>query len=233
MAQRAGVALSRIAKGATITITRVDGAPYEPYYFKPVEHNVESGDPAEITAEVATKVGFDTTLTDNGFLIAYPISITDEKRGEFKDPSHDHFMAFVNGYDFSAIVSKKGSKDLEALFIDLTPGQVASQLWPGGVWTGHWTFKWPGGSTTILNDAGDLTPQDVVDKLIKPTIGKSSLVDLVGILRPEGESPEILSVLEAQFPNTVFKWVTLTELSHGAAIIMHRENGSFTRSTCM
>jgi len=224
MAQRAGVALSRLEENAPFSVTRVDGAPSEKNFFPPVEHKLDGNTVEKITSTVTRLVGFDTTLTDNGFAISYPISLSAEQRAGFKHPSHDHFMAFANGYDFSAIMSEKSDGGFDVLFIDLTPGQVAAKLAPGGLWGDHWSFKWPGGGQTILGDAGELSPQDIVDKLITPTIATSPLVNLIGIFRPDGLSAELSAILESQFPNTKVTWVSLADLSHGAAVVMHRQD---------
>ncbi|KIM25476.1 hypothetical protein M408DRAFT_331218 [Serendipita vermifera MAFF 305830] len=229
MAQRAGVALSRISENAPISIARVDGAPFEEYFFTPVARKLEKHTVTAITDTVKSQLGFDTTLTDNGFLFSYPMALSEVQRKEFKYPSHDHFMSFLNGYDFSAIKAKHGENDLEAALVDLTPGQLAAKMAPGGIWSGHWTFKWPGGGETVLEDAGDLSPQEILDRLIKPTLETATQVHVIGIYRPDGPSAEITSLLEAQYPNTTIAWVSLADIAHGAAVVMHRQDTSYTQ----
>lgn len=233
MAQRAGVAISRIAKGAAICITRVDGAPYgEGYFFKPVEYKLESDDPTEIMNMIKRLVTFDITLIDNGFSISYPLFTPWVKTNGFKCPSHDHFKAFVYGYCHTSTISEKGDHNdgLKVLFIDLTPGQSAFEFHTG-VWNRRRWGLVRVGESRALGDAGHHSLQEVVDEIFKRAHSNEDSVKLIGIFRPEGQSPEVTAALEAQFPNTTIKWVSLADLSYGTAAVMHGEFTSLHQHT--
>lgn len=87
------------------------------------------------------------------------------------------------------------------------------------------------GRVGTLEAAGDLSPQDISNNIFIPAISYEEVVDLIGIFRPEGEDPTVTAGLVSRFSNTTIKWVSLADFSYGAAVVMHRESTSSTRST--
>jgi hypothetical protein len=220
MAQRAGIALGRIAPQADFSMTKVDGAPAPPTYSTPTRHKLtDETDVKDIINTFDAAVGFDTKPFDNGFAIAYPISASSDQRQAFyKDNlySHDHFHAWVNKH---ANRVGKEQRNVNFLFIDLTPGQVASKLCNGNTDSKRWTYNFKGDQFTNLGEVESLTAQDLVDKLVP-----QRKINRVAILRPEGAFPELSSAdVEAKFPDIPLKWVTLDVISRGAAFIMHEQ----------
>ncbi|CAG8578581.1 15658_t:CDS:2, partial [Acaulospora colombiana] len=223
MIQRAGVALSRIADNAPISITHVDGAPYFGTFSVPTESNIDNSSVEAIVDTITRLVGFDTTPADNEFAIAFPIAVSKDQWSTFKKKkmySHDHCTAFLNGYASGA--PDKG--DINGLFIDLTPGQVAATLVNGGIRDKKWYFTGSGGGRVVLGDISELSIQTVMDKLVIPVVPEHIHPYCIGILRPEGAFPNLSSnELEARFPDTPVKWVSLNDISHGSAILMNRK----------
>jgi hypothetical protein len=63
------------------------------------------------------------------------------------------------------------------------------------------------------------------DKLVRPIVPRNVKLYQVGILRPEGAFPDLSATdLVDRFPGIPVQWVTLEDLSYGAAIIMNREH---------
>jgi hypothetical protein len=229
MAQRAGIALSRVADNAPFVVTRVDGAPHPATVADPVEHKLEGLSVPEMMSTFERAVGFTTTSIDNGFAITYPLMLPEEQRKPLEDANRfktfGHFHAFANYYAQHHSSTTKQERDLQVLFIDLTPGQVAAKMSIGSFHSTNWYYS--GGSQgkeIALGNVDYMTTQDVVNKLINPTIGKSGTLNCIGILRPEGAFPDVSSSdLEAKFPDTLIKWVSLADLSHGIAMVMHSQ----------
>jgi hypothetical protein len=223
MAQRAGVALSCLANNAPFSITRVDGAPAAGTFSPSTQHNLDQSSVRDAMGTITRSVGFDTAPVDNDFAITFPIGVSEEQEKAFGGTniySHDHSMAFLNAYASSA----SDEDDVDGLFIDLTPGQVAAKLASGGVRDGKWYFKGTFVRPVVLGDVKDLSLQTVMDKLVTPVAPNYMQLYCVGILRPESAFPNISSSdLEARFPDTPVKWVSLDNLSHGAALFMHRQ----------
>lgn len=221
MALRAGIALSRIASDADFSITRVDGAPGLATYSSPTHHKLSNGDTVkDILNTFNETVGFDTKPFDNGFAVAYPISASAEQRRVFYEEtlySHDHFHAWANKH---ANRVKKHQRNVNFLFIDLTPGQVASKLSNGNTDERRWTYNFKGDHFVNLGNVESLTAQELFDKLVP----SGRTIHRVAILRPEGAFPDLTSAdVEAKFPDIPLKWVTLDVLSRGAAFIMHEQ----------
>jgi hypothetical protein len=75
-----------------------------------------------------------------------------------------------------------------------------------------------------LGDVSTLSVQDLIDKLIVPLLPPSKTFYRIGILRPdEAFSNLSLEDIKEKFPGTPIDWVTLDDLSYGAAVVMHRE----------
>ncbi|CAG8769177.1 17514_t:CDS:1, partial [Acaulospora colombiana] len=224
MAQRAGIALGRIADNAPFVITRIDGAPHPPTIAEPVEHQLDGHSVAEMMATFQHAISFTTTSVDNGFAITYPLTLSKEERDALIDANdsnaHDHFHSFANDYTFHHSTATKQLRGHRVLFIDLTPGQVAASLCVGALNSGSWFYNSRKRKDIIIGNIENLTTQDVVDKLINPTKGNSASLNCIGILRPEGAFPNVSrSELEAHFPDTLVKWVSLVDLSRGIAMV--------------
>jgi hypothetical protein len=70
--------------------------------------------------------------------------------------------------------------------------------------------------------SGELSSQEVIDKLVNPVAKQRTGIHRIYILRPEGPSSELSSSLKTKFPDALIKWVTLAEISRGTAAAIHR-----------
>jgi molecular chaperone DnaK (HSP70) len=70
--------------------------------------------------------------------------------------------------------------------------------------------------------SGELSSQEVIDKLVNPVTNHTTGIYRIYILRPEGSSSELSSLLKTKFPDALIKWVTLAEISRGTAAAIHR-----------
>jgi hypothetical protein len=225
MIQRAGIALGRLAYGAEFSITTINRDP-GPTLLPPTRHKLVDGHTVDdIVNSFHDAVGFDAKDRPNGFALSLPISASDEQWRAFYVASHrrsvDHFEAWANGYAKSAPEKKK---NVNILFVDLTPGQVASKLVNGYLSNQGWTDCFNRGYTDLDEDVDSLSTDDLYDKLIHSRVVERRQLHLVGILRPEGAFPEVSATyLESKLLNVPVKWVTLDDISYGAAILMDRK----------
>jgi hypothetical protein len=226
MAQRAGIALGRLADDAEFSITQVDGAPGPASFSSPIHDKLTEGSTIKgIIDHFNRSVNFDAKLVNNGFAISFPILTSFEQRKAFREanrqqPVHDHFHAWAVWHAKYA----PNQKDVTLLFIDLTPGQVASAIDQGSIQNGKWACDFRGIQQDKMGRIRRLTTQDVIEKLVTPLARRWGKLYRVGILRPKGAFPKISATgLEARFSDTVVDWLTLDDLSHGAAIVMHHE----------
>lgn len=229
MAQRAGIALSRLAYDADFSIIRIDGAPGRARLSPPARHRLDDGHTTkDILNTFKRSVEFDTRPCDNGFMVSFPIAASEEQRNALNMATRyracDHLHAWANRFTKGAL--SRGGIDI--LLIDLTPGQVASRVSRGCVDSQRWIYQVLLNSEVfyndvILNDVIISTVDDVVDKLITPIVPPSRKLDRIGVFRaPEAPLCLLLEDLRARFPGTLVDWVTLNELSYGAALAMHR-----------
>ncbi|PVF91840.1 hypothetical protein CPB86DRAFT_791759 [Serendipita vermifera] len=225
MIQRAGIALGRLAYDADFSITRIDRDP-NPTFLPPVGHKLVENDTVEgIVDTFKDLVGFDTKPKYNGFQISIPISASSEQRQAFSNAngclSNDHFHAWGNNLA-SDPANYKDRANL--LFIDLTPGQVASKLAQGLINGWGWGYQFRVEGYTHLGDVNSLDTHDVYNKLVRSIAPLGIKLHHVGILRPEGAFPDVNATdLEYKLPNVPVQWVTLDDLSRGAAVVMDRE----------
>jgi hypothetical protein len=225
MIQRAGISLSRLAYDADYSITRVDyDLTRTPSFSPPTSHKLVDGHTVNDIMNIFDNiVGFDKTLGYNGFAVSIPIGSSNEQRRAFYDANHhhlnDHFHTWASRYS-KGVPYFQG--DVNLLFMDLTPGQVASKLVNGRTSGRSWYYNSPDRDPDIcLNDLVSLNTQDVYEKLVKSIVPTETRLHRIGILRPEGAFPEVsLTDLEHKFMNVPVELVTLDELSHGAAIAM-------------
>jgi hypothetical protein len=232
MAQRAGIALSCLAYDAEFSITRVDGAPEPPTFSSPVHHKLVDGHTIkDIVDTFKRSVGFDTKPRDNGFVVSLPIAASHEQHSAFgRATGHltpNHFDCWANKCGISASIEGK----VNMLFIDLTPGQIAAQVSNGCFENQIFSYRmiFQGMSSTryiILGDVPTLSAQSVIDRLITPLLNAPlRRLNQIGIFRPDGAYPDLsLGDIKAKFPDTLIDWVTLDDVSYGAAAIMHRKN---------
>ncbi|PVF99031.1 hypothetical protein CPB86DRAFT_784030 [Serendipita vermifera] len=225
MIQRAGIALSRLAYDADFSITRLDYDP-DPTFAAPTRHQLSDSHTVEDIIDIFNNVvGFDAKLKYNGFLVSIPIGSSPEQRKAFYEGNNfhscDHFHAWANLYGFKA---QKDETKANLLFIDLTPGQVTSKRANGSLSTRGWAYSLRGDGYTRLGDIDLSSAQDIHEKLITPVVPSGTKLDRVAILRPEGALPGVSNAdLEILFADTPVDWVTIDDLSHGAAFVMTRE----------
>jgi hypothetical protein len=225
MIQRAGIALSRLAYDADYSITRIDyDLARTPSFSPPTSHKLVDGHTVEDIMNIFDNiVGFDKTLEYNGFAVSIPIGSSNEQRRAFYDANHhllnDHFHTWASRYS-KGVPHFQG--DVNLLFIDLTPGQVASKSANGRTSDRSWYYSNPDRDPDIcLNDLISLNTQEVYDKLVKSIVPTETRLHRIGVLRPEGAFPDVsLTDLEYKFTKAPVELVTLDELSHGAAITM-------------
>ncbi|PVG00310.1 hypothetical protein CPB86DRAFT_238277 [Serendipita vermifera] len=216
----AGIALSRIADQAPIFCTTGDHTNLES--FGPAqEYKLEGDSLFDINK---TLKSLDPQQCFRHFALSYPIYLSDEKRKDLYKThlhTHDHCTAFLNGCHFGVGESRG---DVDCLFLDLTPGQVAASLVRGEISGGQWSFSSENQvALTVLGAVGDLTVQDIVDKLVLPTTTNSATLQCVGILKPEDTFPNISTFeLESRFPGIPVKWLSVADLSYGSAVWMCR-----------
>jgi hypothetical protein len=223
MRQRAGIALSRLEYDAEFATTRVDHDP-DPTYLPSTHHKLVDGhDVGDIMNIFYDTLGFDASLEDNGFVVSLPISASYPQTGAFSNANHQrlctHFQAWATAYAKSA---QDDGKNLHLLFIDLTPGQISATMqMHGRLEDGRWVT---GGTRTYIRPGKsiNLSSTDALyDNLVRPIAPQKSKLRLVGILRPEGAFPHISATdLESKLLGTPVKWVTLEDISYGAAILM-------------
>jgi hypothetical protein len=223
MAQRAGIALSRLAYDADFSITQVDGAPEPPTFSPPVHHKLVDGHTIKYILDTFKRsVGFDTRLLDNKFIVCHPISILREQRRALRRATdrHSHLYSWTEAY--SGSIPSKVYVDL--LFIDLTPGQIASQAVRGFFEDRKWGNKSltrvRDSQSIVLDHVATLSVREVIDRLISPWSRK---FDRIGVFQHEGTLDQsFIEDLKAEFPQTPIDWLTLDDLSYGAAIKVHR-----------
>jgi hypothetical protein len=230
MTQRAGIALSRLAYDADYSITRMNYN-HCAVFSPPIHHKLVDGYSVDEILNIFDNiVEFDTKLGDNGFAVSIPISASIEQRRAFYDANHsrlnDHFHTWAYKYVAESTLEYTEYKgDVNLLFIDLTPGQVASKLVNGSISKQRWHYSQDGEVYICLDeDFVALNTQDVYDKLVKSIVPTETRLDRVGILRPEGAFPGVSIIdLEYKFTHFPVEWVTLDDLSYGAALVMSRE----------
>jgi hypothetical protein len=68
---------------------------------------------------------------------------------------------------------------------------------------------------------------EIYRKLVEPIVPGGINLHLVGIFRPKGALPDLSNTdIESRFPGIPLKWVTLDDLSYGAAVLMDCEPGT-------
>jgi hypothetical protein len=227
--QRAGIALSRLAYDADFVITRIDEQvddDDDPTFSPPAHHKLVDGHTVdEIINIFHDTVGFDDRLERNGFQVSLPISASPEQWKAFAHANYnclcDHLDAWItlhmrknphcNGY-------------VNILFVDLTPGQISSQgvtavLHPHGL---RWHWYGINYKNILDRDFKSLNIDDVYDRLVRPIIMLSTTkLEYIVILRPEGAFSNISAAdLESKLPNVCIEWITLDDISRGAALFM-------------
>lgn len=231
----AGVALERIEEGAPFFCTRFSDGNGHLYIIRPfvpsppTEHRLSVTRPKKFISSISKEIGLRLCPPNETFILSYPIAIPPEQWvavGAAGRKFHDHCTAFLSGCEFDIA---KTEDIVECLFIDLTPGQVASLVKRGIIDQGQWEFREDGGKI-VLGDIDRLSAHEVFEKLVDPIVSKLSALLCVGILRPDGAFPELSSIrVELQFVNTPVKWLSLADLSYGSAVSMHRHLDIFSR----
>ncbi|PVF99032.1 hypothetical protein CPB86DRAFT_849571 [Serendipita vermifera] len=227
MIQRAGIALGRLAYDADFYITRIDYDPQpSPTFAAPIRHKLSDSHTVDDIIDIFNNVvGFDTKLEYNGFLISIPINASLEQHTAFGQANNhrwcDHFHSWIELHE---VDFEKDERNVNLLLIDLTPGQVASRLANANPSYRGRGYIPTGAGYMSLVDTILLSAQDIYENLVVPVVSSGGKAHRVGILRPEGVLPGISNAdVEALFTGTPVEWVTLDDLSHGAAFVMTRE----------
>jgi hypothetical protein len=227
-----GIALDGITEDASLVCTRFEGADhnnrwsYKPFIpSPPTEHRLHGSNSGDIVSYISTEARSEYVAGQKTFAWSYPIATTGAQRVAFEaalgKDSHNHCAAFLSAYNFGAINSEGV---VEALFIDLTPGQVAAMVMRGTIYGGKWTSKEPG-KKIVLGEIEKLSIEKL-DELVALVAPNLSTLQCVAVLRPDGAFPELLSIkVELKFINIPFKWVSLSDLSYGSAMLLYRRLG--------
>jgi hypothetical protein len=78
---------------------------------------------------------------------------------------------------------------------------------------------------TVWGQVDTLTVEKF-DELVTLVAPNLSTLECVAVLRPEGAFPELLPIkIELKFVNIPFKWVSLSDLSYGCAMLLYRRLG--------
>jgi hypothetical protein len=224
----AGVALGGVTEYAPFACTCF-GLAEPPRIHKPsapsslTEHALGTNTPEDIVGYITGETSLEHMERHKTVMLSYPIATSEKQRATFKFKHGqycDHSTAFLTGCQFGA--SKSPSFVAEALFIDLTPGQVAAVVMQGVIKRGTWTSK-EIRKKAVLGKV-DKLPIEKFDELVALVAPDLSNLECVAVLRPEGAFPELLPIkIELKFLNIPFKWVSLTDLSYGSfALMLHR-----------
>ncbi|PVF92264.1 hypothetical protein CPB86DRAFT_791307 [Serendipita vermifera] len=226
MIKRAGIALGRLTYDSDFSITRVDRS-LESTLLPPVRHKLVDGHSIEEVFGIFDSVlNSDPDSRCNGLTVSIPISASSEQKRAFRDKSrrsssindllvHDHLYHWAISY---ANTLKWREKKVNFLFIDLTPGQVASKLAHGDIDAKKFYVRGSGYNRASL-EVDSLTTQSLYEKLVATLVSPETKLRRVGILRPEGTFPDVSSAdLEAIFKDTLVEWLTLDDLSRCAAV---------------
>ncbi|PVF92715.1 hypothetical protein CPB86DRAFT_819406 [Serendipita vermifera] len=182
--------------------------------------------------QIEMTIGADGIVGDlpveNGYAITYPIASNPVQRYGFEEVngySYDHFYAWVHGFVYDEFNGGRCKQSGYFLFVDLTPGQIASKFGYKDPSIRNWTCNYLGTKSPILNEDQQQglegwTAQDVYDKLVKPLLPPpNKKLDLVGILLPEGTVPNFSSSeIEKELGGVPVRWVHLNDLWYGVVI---------------
>jgi hypothetical protein len=225
--QLTGIALSRLAHDAEFAITRVDKqVDHNPDpTFSPTTHHklVDGHTIDEVMNIFHDAVGFDEKLEDDRFQVSLPISFSLEQWRAFSRACHDrlchHLAAWITLYTRN---TSHWKRIVDILFIDLTPGQIASQVVKAMRDSHGWTWVNIGTMTLLNRDVDSLNIDDVYERFFRPTTMSPNIeLQYIVVLRPEGTFPNISARdLETKFPNLCVECVTLDDISRGAALMM-------------
>jgi hypothetical protein len=224
----AGIALGRITDRAPVFCTIGDHTSSES--FGPTtEHKLDGDSTLDIIKTVNEIMSLGPIRPKTEVALSHPIYLSDEQRKSFYKVHlyiHDHCAAFLNGCHFGI---EESEGEVDSLFLDLTPGQVAVSLVRGVISDGEWCIsKGKQVALTVLGTVDLVSVQEIFDKLIIPTAPSLAALQCVGILRPEGAFPSISNCeLASRFLDIPVKWLSVADLSYGSAVWMYRRQRFF------
>jgi hypothetical protein len=225
MIKRAGIALGRLTYDSEFSITQIDrGFGFGPTFLPPTHHKLVDGHSVDEIFDIFhDTIGVDAKIGDNELVVSYPIVASHEQaralsRLADSRPVYDHFFAWLNAYAYNYPKDEKG---INVLFVDLTPGQVASKAtMNANIRKQKWFHLFHKLYTHQCGDDDSLSTHELFDKLVRSVQYSGRELNLVGILRPEGAFPDLSNTdIESKFPGVPVKWVTLDDISYGAAIM--------------
>jgi hypothetical protein len=184
MPESMGIALSRIADQAPFFCTKVScSTSFGTDFESPTEHLLEGHTLTEIIQTITNSFSSNDRPIEV-IAISCPIALSREQyevlHRAYKH-THDHCAAFLKGCRFNV----KGMIDIaECLFLDLTPGQVAAKLVRGKINYGLWQLDDERTvALTVLGTVDELSTDDVVNKLVLPTVCSLDTIRCIGILQ--------------------------------------------------
>ena len=218
MSTYSGIALGSVAGGAPFSLTTVSGERKNPILCDTTTHKLDTN--GHTASDIINTV---STFTDGPFALALPIGLPDDQKRAIRDAnllSFSHPTAFISLNDTQITSTEDGP--LNILFIDTTPSQAAAEFSSSELDDDDW-FVSPEKKTVLpAGVAASLSSQEIIDTLVIPTVPTSANLHRIAIIRPEGPYSELVEALRTKFPDAPIKWVTLSELSRGAALVIHR-----------
>ncbi|KIM29849.1 hypothetical protein M408DRAFT_108230 [Serendipita vermifera MAFF 305830] len=223
----AGIALSRVAGGAPFALTTISSAGGERTLSESTTGTLAGNTPAAIVSSVSSAIG-NGPNKPSAFSLAFPIGLPDEQRKALRDvntSSFDHLTAIINLNESN--VSNTDSGEVNFLFIDLTPGQVAFERSSAELDEGSWLVI---PEEKVMLTQEPKSAEGVINQLVAPIVPPSTRFQQIALFPSEDSAPAgLLQALQSKYPNTLVKWVSLAEISRGAALcIQRRPPGSST-----
>jgi hypothetical protein len=226
----AGIALGGVTEDTPFACTCFDLAEppriHKPSISSPpTEHALSISTPEDTVGYIPGETNLEHMKRHKTFALSYPIVTSEEQQratskvvNGYNGYCSNHCEAFLAGCQFG-ISESRGV--VEALFIDLTPSRVTAVVMQGVINKSKWTSE-KVRETAVLGKVDKLSIENF-DELISLVAPNLSILECVAVLRPEGAFPEPLPIkIELKFVNIPFKWLSLSDLTHGSAMMLWR-----------
>jgi hypothetical protein len=219
----AGIALSRVAGDAPLALALASGTHSNPEFKESKTYKMQGQTIDDI---VPTLSGIPDLAMKSPIRLSVPIALKGiikqsvEKSASSSIGSDvrctDHCVAIIHLNDGSATLTD--GKERNILFVDITPGQTAAKLAHTEKDDNDWVMFQD--ELTVLERTADSQPsaEEVVEALVKPTVNASQTLHKIYLYNADDStSDDISSTLQSLFPQTPIVWVTLADISRGAA----------------
>ncbi|PVF95816.1 hypothetical protein CPB86DRAFT_787602 [Serendipita vermifera] len=234
MSSYAGVALGQVAVDAPVCVTLVSGSLDDPVFTKSTTYQLQGANLSEDVPSTLSKI-VDEVAKDCPLELAIPLAFTHQQistlnhlppiyRGYDTRYIIPHHKAIIRLYDDRGITND--SPQLNILYLDVTPGQLAATLVSTENSTYYQNRLFMQRLTVLESDADEqitMMIDDIMSQLVTPTVPPSARLDKIYIFHASGkQSTELTYILHSTFPNSQLRWVTLSDVSRGAAISAQR-----------